>query len=228
MRGPSVLLDAGAGEGKLARVLAPHRDRVVAVDPSAEMIRGGRRLPGGAAGNLQWIESRLEEAALVGPYGLATAAASFHWMDADLVLRRLAELLAPGACLALLDGDTPVGTPWADDEREVMLETLRRAGDAIVGRWSSIEERLAAPAFEHPRFEPLGLEVTAPAPFTQSVGDYLRCQHSRQSFSEDHLAPEVSEYFDSALREVLEPHAVDGRLSMGVPVRIEWGRPRPA
>lgn len=226
--GPPVVLDAGAGEGKIARVLAPSLERIDAVDPSAEMIRVGRQLEGGRAPNIRWIESRIEDAPLAGPYGLATAAASFHWMDAEIVLRRLAELLAPGACFALIAGDTPVGTPWADEERSVMLETLRRAGDTTLRRWVSIEERLAAPAFEHACFEPLGLEVTPPAPFVQSVGDYLRCQHSRQSFSEEHLSPDVLAYFDNALREVLEPHAVGGRLAMEVPARIEWGRPRAA
>lgn len=58
-------------------------ERVDAVDPSAEMIAVGRAAPGGDAANLRWIEARLEDVALDPRYGLATAGASFHWMDPD-------------------------------------------------------------------------------------------------------------------------------------------------
>jgi len=64
----------------LARPLAPLVDRIHAVDWSAAMIEGGRRLPGGDHPNLIWTVGAAETVALVPPYGLVTAGASLHWM----------------------------------------------------------------------------------------------------------------------------------------------------
>ena len=226
MRGPRILLDAGTGDGKLARALSPDFDRVDAVDPSTEMLRVARRLPGGNAPGIRWIEARLEDAELEGPYGIATAGASFHWMDAERVLDHLSKLLAPGASLFLLEGDAPVGAPWADDERRVMQEALGRNGDAIPRVWLTPDDRLRTAVLDHPRFERQGADVVI-AHFEQSVGDYVRCQYSRQSFGEEFLEPAVLAYFDSAMREALAPHALAGRLTMEIATRIEWGIPLP-
>ena len=78
-----VVLDAGCGPGKIARVLAPMVERVDAVDPSASMLDVGRSLPNGAQPNIQWVRGTIEEAPLCPPYGLAVAGASFHWFAAD-------------------------------------------------------------------------------------------------------------------------------------------------
>ncbi len=222
---PPAVLDAGAGDGKIARALAPEVGRVDAVDPSAAMIEVGRRAPGGAAANLRWIEARLEDAALAPPYGLATAGASFHWMDPDVVLPKLAEALAPGGLLALVDGDAPVEAPFEDAISEVMRETITRADGTPPGSWPTVRERLERPMLEHRHFEPHGVLVTDPWPFEQSLDDFLRCEHSRQSFSEDHLGPELTSFFDDAMRRALAPYATGGRIRYAVRTRIEWGRP---
>ena len=43
---PRVVLDLGAGDGAIARPLAPRVDRVDAVDISAAMVEAGRNRPG--------------------------------------------------------------------------------------------------------------------------------------------------------------------------------------
>ncbi len=199
--------------------------RVDGVDPSAAMIAVGKDAPGGRAANLRWIEARIEDATLEPPYGLVTAGASFHWMDPDVVLPLLGTVLAPGALLVLLDGDAPVDPPFEDAVAAVMRETVTRADGTPPAGWMNARERLERPMLEHPAFEPLGVHVTAPFPVAQTVEDFIRCEHSRQSFSESHLGPELTGYFGTGMREALEPFASEGMLHYEIRTRVEWGRP---
>ena len=75
---------------------------------------------------MRWIHAKIEEAPLGRDYGLAVAGASFHWFDADRVLPLLAECLAPGAVLALCDGDAAWDAPWIDAELPVFHEFVSR------------------------------------------------------------------------------------------------------
>jgi hypothetical protein len=86
-----------------------------------------------------------------------------------------------------------------------------------------MRERLAEPLLVHPAFEPLGHRITAPVAFSQSIADYLRCQHSRATWSEDHLGEKASQEFDSAMIAILNRYARDGMLTFNVQTRIEWG-----
>ena len=64
-------------------------DHVDAVDVSAAMIDAGRDRPGGRQPNLRWIVGAAQDAPLGGPYALATAGASMHWMPWPETLTRL-------------------------------------------------------------------------------------------------------------------------------------------
>lgn len=75
---PRTVLDIGAGEGALARPLAPRVDHIDALDLSAAMVDAGRRRPGGRRSNLRWIVGAAETADLGGPYALVTAGAALH------------------------------------------------------------------------------------------------------------------------------------------------------
>jgi len=85
-------------------------------------------------------------------------------------------------------------------------------------------QRLGAPVLTHPRFTPLGHRVTAPVSFSQSIEDYLRCQHSRSTWSEDHLGEKASAEFDAAMIAILRRYARDGLLIFEVQTRIDWGQ----
>ena len=98
---PKRVLDVGCGTGYLARPLSQRVDAVDAVDISANMIAQGKRMPGGNAPNLRWIEGSVEEAALSPPYGLVTAGESLHWLDWSVVLPRFRDLLVADGVLAI-------------------------------------------------------------------------------------------------------------------------------
>jgi SAM-dependent methyltransferase/N-acetylglutamate synthase-like GNAT family acetyltransferase len=223
---PRILLDAGCGPGKITLGLIDHLDRADAVDPSAEMLRVARSLPKGGEPKIRWIQSTMEDAALDPPYGLIAAGESIHWMDIPYVLRKFAATLAPGGFLALVAGDGPVDPPWLNDERTFMLDFIRNISGKHPAGWRDTRERLYEPLLINPGFERIGHQVTSPMALTQTISDYLRCEHSRASWSEDHLGEKLSAEFDAAMTRLLTPHARDGVLHFSVQTRVEWGRLR--
>ena len=88
-----------------------------------------------------------------------------------------------------------------------------------------MRERFAEPVLVHPAFERLGHRITAPVAYSQSIADYLRCQHSRATWSEDHLGEKASAEFERRDdMQSLNRYARDGMLTFNVQTRIEWGR----
>jgi trans-aconitate methyltransferase len=225
MRGhPRVLLDAGCGTGKITLALIDQIERVDAVDPSDAMLRVARGLPRAESPKIRWMHSTIEEAQLDPPYGLIVAGLSIHWMDLERTLPRFAEALADGAMLAVLDGDAPVDPSWEREETDFLIDFLAAHEGRPQTWWKTMRERLAEPLLVHPRFESLGHRITAPVSHSQSIADYLRCQHSRATWSEEHLGDEASAEFDAAMTAILRRHTHDGMLTFDVQTRIEWGR----
>ena len=220
---PRSVLDLGCGPGKLARTLAPHVGRVDAVDFSAAMIEQGRASPGGDHPGIRWILSPVESAPLDPPYALAVAGASFHWFDQERVLARLRGLLGAGAVLAVLDGDTPWRPPWQEREIEIMLDFGERmTGVRPTWRGSDVATK---PLVTSAGFEQIGVRISEPMPFEQSLDDYVACLHSRQTFCLEAMGGSLALEFGAAIRAMLEPWSERGRVRYEVRTRIEWGRP---
>ena len=87
-----------------------------------------------------------------------------------------------------------------------------------------MSERFAQPVLVHPAFESLGHRITAPVAYSQSITDYIRCQHSRATWSQEHLGESASAEFDAAMESILSQYAGDGMLTFNIQTRIEWGR----
>jgi trans-aconitate methyltransferase len=217
------LLDAGCGTGKVTLSLIDRLDRADAVDPSVEMLRVAHSLPSAANPKIRWINSTIEDASLDPPYGLIVAALSIHWMNLDRVMPKFAAALAPGAFLAILDGDSEIDAPWEREANAFMSDFVENLESKRHFAWKSAREQLNQPKLLHPRFQAVGFRITAPIEISQTIPHYLRCQHSRATWSEDHLGEQASAAFDAKMTEILTPHAVNGVLHFKVQTRIEWG-----
>jgi len=212
---PPTILDVGAGTGDLARELALHVERVDAVEPSPAMIDVGKSLGGAKLGNLRWIESPIESAPLDGPYGLAVAGESIHWTNWDLAFPRLAEVLAPGAVLALV-GRHEARLPWSDSL------------GLLIARYSTnrdytpydIEEELVSRG----HFEVLGRARTDDVTFTQSRDEYVDALHSRNGFSRTRMGV-ATKVFDAKFRDLLLSHGVQESVELTTWTELVWGRP---
>jgi len=122
--GTGRLLDLGCGPGTLALPLARYFESVLALDVNAEMIAQGQRLS--TADNVSWQVMQAEEiSAELGTFRVVTCGSSFHWMDRDLVLARVREMLEPERGIALAGGVAG----WLDgpeDWHKVVTAVVRR------------------------------------------------------------------------------------------------------
>ncbi|KAI0970688.1 S-adenosyl-L-methionine-dependent methyltransferase [Xylaria arbuscula] len=97
----TTLLDIGCGHGLIARALSPHFQRVVAIDPSAGMVKQARQTTNVA--NISFHQGRAEDlSAVVQPASvdMAVAGQAAHWFDYSLVWRELARAVKPGGTIA--------------------------------------------------------------------------------------------------------------------------------
>jgi ubiquinone/menaquinone biosynthesis C-methylase UbiE len=214
---PATVLDLGAGEGAIARPLAPRVDRVDALDISAAMVEAGRQRPGGDHPHLRWVVGAAETAPLGGPYALVTAGASLHWMEWPTTMRRLAEVMTPQAQLAIVEHG-PRGLPWWDELVAIIRRHSRSSGyDTGFDIVGALRDRGV--------FEPAGAVDTEPVTFRQSVGDYIEQFHSTASLAREHMSAAEAEAFDRAVERTVAPYAVDGTLELTVVATVGWGRP---
>ena len=95
LRPGRIVLDLGAGTGKLTRLLAPSGAEVIAVEPIAEMrakIEGARALEGTAEA-IPLADASVDA---------VTVAQAFHWFRPEEALREIHRVLRPGGGLALV------------------------------------------------------------------------------------------------------------------------------
>lgn len=130
--GPGVrLLDAGAGTGKLSRLVAASGATVLAADPADAMIRRVAGAPG-------VVPLRAVAEALPfrdGALDAATAASAFHWFDGPRALRELHRVLRPGGRLALLWNVRDDAEPWVARLSEIVNRREGRTPRYRKGEW---------------------------------------------------------------------------------------------
>ncbi len=208
-------LDLGCGPGKIALELAPYFTSVDAVDPSEPMLDVAREA---GAPNVRWVHATAEDAPLSGPYDLATAGTSIHWMQHAVVFPRLRSVLHEDACIAILYGDRPHDPPWQADT------------DAFLQRWLPRMGRVYDPAFgtgaPHERWIDGMERATFISAVTRSVEELVACEHSRATWTRARMGDALAAEFDRELGALLAPFARGGLLHFEVRTRVVWGRPR--
>lgn len=102
-RGTDRVVDLGCGTGNVARTLAPHVERVIAVDCSPAMLA---RAQDGAPDGITWVEADLRDVAI--PRGSAVVTACFALSELDhgerqALFERVHDKLIDGGLLILAD-----------------------------------------------------------------------------------------------------------------------------
>lgn len=214
---PRHVLDLGCGPGDLARQLVDAADRVDALDRSAAMIARGRAMERGDSPGLRWVVGRAEDAPLDPPYALVTAGDSLHWMDWDVVPRRIRDALTPNGSLALVGRGWGLGVP---EEREI----VRRYSTNRSFRQLNLVEELESRGL----FDRRGAQ-TWTDPWTPTIDEYIGANRSRASYPTD---PEQAAAFEREVRALLERlvregrlEATGGRLGLTVTAGVAWGVP---
>lgn len=195
--------DIGAGTGKFARLLAGHGHRVVAVDPSADMLR--HLADAGLAG----IETVVGtgEATGLDPRSVDAVvyAQSWHWVEPVAANRELLRILTPGGTLGLIWNQLDTDVAWVARYAEAM-HSVNPAGVAgIEGRSNP-----------HPVLEGFETAQTHWLPWQQVLtrDDLLALPGTRSYWRA--AAPANRERGAAAVAEAVAaaPHTADGRVAL--------------
>jgi len=123
------VLDLGCGPGTLAIPLSRTAGEVTALDVDPDMLAEARRLATEQGRtNIRWLQRPAEQISpALGRFRLASLGQSFHWMDRDLVLQHLAEIIEDGGGLALVNpGARRPQESWEPILEEVVASFLGR------------------------------------------------------------------------------------------------------
>lgn len=122
-----LVVDLGAGTGLSTRPWAERAERVVGVEPNAQMIERARRAT--RARNVRYTEAFADDTGLrEGSADLVTCVQAFHWMEPKRVLAEAARILRRGGVFAACDYDVPpVVHPEVDHAFAVHFAARRRA-----------------------------------------------------------------------------------------------------
>ena len=133
------VLEIGCGTGQLTRSLLARSLRVTAIEPGARLARlTQQRLHG--TGELDLVNARLEDARLPHEHFRAVFSASaIHWVDPDLSWRKLADALAPGGTLALIQY-FGLKEQRSVDDQEALLSALRRHAGELAATWPTYRD----------------------------------------------------------------------------------------
>jgi trans-aconitate methyltransferase len=218
--GGRTVLELGCGTGDVTLGLLGRAERIDAVEPSFAMLSAARGRPRANDPSVRWIHATAEAAAFEGPYSLAVAAESLHWMEWGVVLPKVAAALEPGALLAVAERGNAGPLPW-DGEM-----------GRLVARYSTNQEYrpfdLVGELTSRGLFREVGRRTTAPLAFSQRVEDYILSFHSRNGFSRDRMDPDSAREFDTRLRRLLERHYPDQMVRLQTVATIVWGVPAAA
>ncbi|MDQ6933777.1 MAG: class I SAM-dependent methyltransferase [Actinomycetota bacterium] len=133
--GRSVVLELGAGTGKLTELLVADGHEVAATDPDHAMLQQLRRRTPQAHAVVASAEHIPMPSRSV---DLVACAQSFHWFDHDLALPEIARVLRPGGVLALVWNMRDEAIPWVKRLGQIIgihdritgqIEPLRQSTD---------------------------------------------------------------------------------------------------
>ncbi len=128
---PADVLDLAAGSGSLTATLVGLGHRVVAAEPSQQMLdRLVSSLPGtpGVASAAESLPFR------GGSFDVVTVATAFHWFDAEVALAEIRRVLRPFGRLALV-WNTRVGEQGWTQALSTLLRSVRPTG--LAGDWGA-------------------------------------------------------------------------------------------
>jgi SAM-dependent methyltransferase len=155
-------LDVGAGAGLSTAALAPFARLAVGVEPNVEMLVYSRQVaPSGT-----FVAAKAEALPFAGPaFDLVTAAGSLNYVDLDVFLPRIAELLTASGTLVVYDFSS--GRRLTDDPRLERWFAAFEARYPYPGGYHFDLARLDSPAaglrIEHRRDFVIGLPLSASA-----------------------------------------------------------------
>jgi SAM-dependent methyltransferase len=133
------VLEIGCGTGQLTRSLLARGLRVTAAEPGDQLIAWARdQLQG--AGDVQFINARLEDASLPpAHYRAVFSASAIHWIDPDVSWRKTADALVDGGTLALVSY-FGLEEPRSAQDQQAIRAAMARIAPELAAAWPTYRD----------------------------------------------------------------------------------------
>ena len=115
---PALVVDLGSGTGLSTAVWGARAERVIGVEPNADMRNEAIHNSAGHpyAAHIEYREGLAHQTGLPDACAdIVTCAQSFHWMEPTATLAEIARILRPGGLFAAYDYDAPPTITWELD-----------------------------------------------------------------------------------------------------------------
>jgi len=219
LRPEHTVVDVGCGTGLLAKIFLENGNRVIGVEPNANMRRAGEQYLSSCK-DFTMIDGRAEQTTLLGQSAdFVVAGQAFHWFQPQPTRREFARLLKPDGWVALI---------WHD--RDVEATPFLRAYEAFLKEYSTdyssvAHNKVANYSALEQFFRPDAMHLVV-----QETSQELDYEGLRGRLLSSSYAPRQGPRADAMLRalpELFEKHAAAGRVALEYHTRIYYGHLRP-
>lgn len=183
------------------------------------MIDLARTMEDGQSPNIRWMVGLGEDfEGSDDKIDLIVAASSIHWMDHRRLFPRLKCFASAAHKVGVVSGDTPFKPAWNADWQLFLAKWV----PLVTGKNFDHDRKQETRSEFQSYLNIEGTEFFISEPITQSVSDFVRCQHSRDTFAPSRLGDQRRR-FDAELQEILTPYADDWMLQFSVGSEVVWG-----
>lgn len=215
LRRESVVADIGSGTGFLAELFLQNGNRVLGIEPNAEMRAAGeQRLA--QYGAFISIDATAEDTTLAdGSVDFVTAGQAFHWFDREKTRPEFARVLKPNGWVVIVwNGYKPEQTPLLKGYHEVLL----RYGTDYRDVRREIEDTHVDQFFRAREYKVAHFEFQQSFDFEGFQGRTLSASYAPQ-LGEPNYTPMLNE-----LRKVFEENQIDGTVAFDYDTEVYYGR----
>jgi SAM-dependent methyltransferase len=211
----SLIADIGSGTGFLTELFLQNGNRVVGVEPNAEMRVAGEQMLAQYP-NFTSINGTAEHTTLVDcSLDFVTAGQAFHWFDRERTVPEFARILKPkGWAVIVWNGYKPERTPLLKGYHEALL----RYGTDYRDVRREIEDTQIDQFFPAGRYKRGHFEFQQIFDFEGFKGRTLSASYAPQP-GEPNYEPMLKE-----LREVFDANQKDGKVEFDYDTEVYYGQ----